>query len=270
MADFTPIRPTYYASVWKEMKQIYYLLIIREIKTRFGRLRLGWVWFFLEPILHLFIFVSILSLRSRSPILEDTPNAVYVLNGLIPWFLFRNIVSRCTTGIAANKGLFIFSKIRPLDTVSVRFIMEWLINGIIYLAAVLCLWWIFDITMLPERLMEWLMSLLLFSLLGLGLGSIITVIALYFPEIHKISDVMLMGFYFTSGIFFVPAHLPALIQSVLRWNPIFLGIDLCKANALEGYLSFPTGKMFFVLFALGTFILGHHTLKRHIAQILSE
>jgi capsular polysaccharide transport system permease protein len=202
--------------------------------------------------------------------LEDTTNVVYVLNGLIPWFLFRNIINRCTTGIAANKGLFIFSKIRPLDTISVRFIMEWLINGTIYLAAVLCLWWIFDVTMLPERLMEWFISLLLLSLLGLGLGNIITVMALYFPEIHKISDIMLMGFYFTSGIFFVPAYLPKMIQRALQRNPIFLGNDLCKANALKGYLSFHSGKMFFVLFALGIFISGHYTLKHHISKILSE
>jgi capsular polysaccharide transport system permease protein len=270
MSTFVPIRPQYYDSVWKELKQIYFLLLIREVKTRFGRLKLGWIWIFLEPMLHLGILISVINLRSRATILEDVPNVVYMLNGLIPWFLFRDVVNRCTIAISANKSLFVFSSIRPFDTVYMRFMIELFLSCAIYFTATLGLWWIFDIIMLPTQLIEWFLSLFLLALLGIGLGGIVTVSTLYFPETQKIKDVAFTAFYFTSGIFFIPSRLPANIHYIFRWNPIFLGVDLCKTNAIEDYPPIPAEKIFFLLSALGVFIVGHYLVKRHMSRILSE
>jgi capsular polysaccharide transport system permease protein len=270
VSAFIPVRPQYYDSVWKELKQIYFLLFIREVKTRFGRLKLGWIWIFLEPMCLLAIFLSIMNLRSRSVILEDVPNVVYMLNGLIPWFLFRDVMNRCTTAISANKSLFVFSSIRPFDTVYARFMIELFISCVIYFTAAFCLWWTSDIILLPIQLIEWFLSLFLLALLGLGLGGMTTVFTLYFPETQKIKDILLTGCYFISGIFFIPSQLPTRLHSIFRWNPIFLGIDLCKTNALEGYPPIQTEKIFFILSALGIFIAGHHLVKHHLSRILSE
>jgi capsular polysaccharide transport system permease protein len=270
MSGFVPVRPQYYPSVWKELKQVYYLLLLREVKTRFGRLRLGWVWIFLEPLLHLAILVSIRSLWSQRPILPDVPNTVYMLNSLIPWFLFRDISTRCTTAISANKGLFVFSRIRPLDTVSARFLIEVFLSCFVYFSLMLSLWWFWDIVVFPTRIAEWFLSLLLLALLGLGLDGILASAALYFPEVQKIKDVIFSLLYFTSGIFFIPSQLPPYAQLIFRWNPIALGVEYCKASTLESYPYIRGGGIFFLFAALGTFIVGKYTLNRHIPKILNE
>ncbi|MDR2377705.1 MAG: ABC transporter permease, partial [Puniceicoccales bacterium] len=260
----------YYPSVWKELKQVYYLLLLREVKTRFGRLKLGWVWIFLEPLLHTILLVAIRSLWSHRPILPDVPNTVYMLNSLIPWFLFRDISTRCTTAIAANKGLFVFSRIRPWDTVSARFIIEVFLSCFVYFSLMLGLWWFWDIVVFPTRIAEWFLSLFLLALLGLGLDGILASVALYFPEISKIKEVLFSLLYFTSGLFFVPSQMPPSAQFIFRWNPIALGIEYCKANTLESYPYIRGGGLFFLLTVLGTFIVGQHILNRHISKILNE
>lgn len=80
-------------------------LFLREIKTRFGKYRLGYLWAVLEPAAHLLVLLTIFGFIMHRT-MPDISFPVFLLNGLIPYFLFSNIATRSIGAIEANQGLF--------------------------------------------------------------------------------------------------------------------------------------------------------------------
>lgn len=59
-------------------------LFLREIRTRFGKFRLGYLWAILEPSAHLLILLGILGYVMHRT-MPDISFPVFLLNGLIPF-----------------------------------------------------------------------------------------------------------------------------------------------------------------------------------------
>lgn len=67
-------------------------LFLREIKTRFGKYRLGYLWALLEPTAHLIILIGIFGYIMHRT-MPDISFPVFLLNGLIPYFLLVILLS---------------------------------------------------------------------------------------------------------------------------------------------------------------------------------
>ncbi len=68
-------------------------LFLREIRTRFGKFRLGYLWAILEPSAHLLILLGIFGYIMHRT-MPDISFPVFLLNGLIPFFIFSSISKR--------------------------------------------------------------------------------------------------------------------------------------------------------------------------------
>jgi capsular polysaccharide transport system permease protein len=143
-------------------------LFLREIKTRFGKYRLGYLWAILEPTAHLLILLAIFGyIMHRS--MPDISFPVFLLNGLIPYFLFSNIAIRSIGAIEANLGLFNYRPVKPIDTIIARVILELIYSGvyIILMAVVGLLGEEFSIANILVLIATWM--LLIIFLLAWGL-----------------------------------------------------------------------------------------------------
>lgn len=78
-------------------------LFLREIRTRFGKFRLGYLWAILEPSAHLLILLGIFGYIMHRT-MPDISFPVFLLNGLIPFFIFSSISKRSVSAIEANFG----------------------------------------------------------------------------------------------------------------------------------------------------------------------
>ncbi|HFM0752662.1 TPA: ABC transporter permease, partial [Escherichia coli] len=76
-------------------------LFFREIRTRFGKFRLGYLWAILEPASHLLILLGIFSYIMHRT-MPDISFPIFLINGLIPFFIFSNISRRSVGAIEAN------------------------------------------------------------------------------------------------------------------------------------------------------------------------
>lgn len=65
-------------------------LFMREMKTRFGKYRLGYLWAILEPAAHLMVLVGIFGYVMHRT-MPDISFPVFLVNGIIP-FLFLAIL----------------------------------------------------------------------------------------------------------------------------------------------------------------------------------
>ena len=64
-------------------------LLLRELQTRFGQYRLGYVWVLLEPLLTIgFKLLIFGSLMQR--VLSGISYEIFLVNGILPFFMFRS------------------------------------------------------------------------------------------------------------------------------------------------------------------------------------
>ena len=67
-------------------------LFLRELQTRFGQYRLGYLWIILEPIFSIgILFVLFGTIMQKT--LPNISYEVFLLNGIVPFFMFRSGIS---------------------------------------------------------------------------------------------------------------------------------------------------------------------------------
>ena len=164
-------------------------LFLREIRTRFGKFRLGYLWAILEPSAHLLILLGIFGYIMHRT-MPDISFPVFLLNGLIPFFIFSSISNRSVGAIEANQGLFNYRPVKPIDTIIARALLETLIYVAVYILLMLIVWMAgeyFEITNFLQLVLTW--SLLI--ILSCGVGLIFMVVGKTFPEMQKVLPILL-------------------------------------------------------------------------------
>ncbi len=102
--------------------------------------------------------------------MPDISFPVFLLNGLIPFFIFSSISNRSVGAIEANQGLFNYRPVKPIDTIIARALLETLIYVAVYILLMLIVWMAgeyFEITNFLQLVLTW--SLLIILSCGIGL-----------------------------------------------------------------------------------------------------
>lgn len=115
-------------------KAAIFALFLREIRTRFGKYRLGYLWAILQPAGQLLILLAFAHFVFGHQ-MQGISYTVFFSGGVAPWFLFTNIAIRSINAVQANAGLFTYRPVRPIDAVIARSPLEL----IVYTASYACL-----------------------------------------------------------------------------------------------------------------------------------
>ena len=210
-------------------------LFLREIKTRFGKYRLGYFWAVLEPAAHLLVLMVIFDFIMHRT-MPDISFPVFLLNGIIPYFIFTNITNRSIGAIEANLGLFNYRPVKPIDTIIARASLETLIYAAVYLILMAIVWVLgeeYSVTNILILVFSWFL-LIIFSC---GLGLVFMVLGKTFPELAKFLPIVLKPLYFISCIMFPIHSVPKEYWHYLLWNPIVHAIELSRESVVAGYLT---------------------------------
>lgn len=220
-------------SPWQIQKEVILALLLRELKTRFGAHRLGAVWLFLEPAAHIIMLMLIFGfIRERS--LAGIEFPVFLLTGIVPFLLFKNVALRVMDSLEGNKALFNYHHVKPMDTFLARTVLELILySGVFALISVGILWLGINITLINP--LDFLLIMLLLTVLGFGLGLILCVLGHVLPEIKSLVRLAFMPLYFLSGIFFPLSIIPAEYREWLLWNPLLHAIELVRASFFVNY-----------------------------------
>ncbi|MEN4907326.1 ABC transporter permease [Rahnella bonaserana] len=210
-------------------------LFLREIKTRFGKYRLGYLWAALEPMAHLLILLAVFGYVMHRT-MPDISFPVFLINGIIPYFVFSSISTRSIGAIEANQGLFNYRPVKPIDTIIARTILETVIYAIVYVLLMAILGLIgedFEIINILNLFLVWVL-LVLFSF---GVGLVFMVVGKTFPETEKFLPIILKPLYFVSCIMFSLHSIPKEYWPYLLWNPIVHIVELSRQSLVPGYYS---------------------------------
>jgi capsular polysaccharide transport system permease protein len=224
-------------------------LLLRELLTRFGNMRLGWLFVLLEPIVHIAFMAVLFGLILG----RRMPGADYVYFITLGVLGFEIVMKSLKSGLAAipsNAGLFVHKQVLPVTVILTRVLIEvglLLISGFI-------VWGGFTWAghpLAPHNPAMTLLILLLMSLLGLGLALTLGILNCFYPLIEKIITFVSRPLYIFSGIFFSVRAIPEEYRAMVLWNPIFVGNELIRGAVLGTY---ETGGASLKYLAVWTFV----------------
>lgn len=219
---------------FKITRAVVFALVLREMRGRIGANRLGLIWVLFEPLAHVVALVAVFSaIRGRSIPGLDYP--VFLLTGIIPFLLFKSVTLRIMDGVNANRALFAYRQIKPLDAFVARAIAEFSLQACVYvlIMGTLGLWFGHDV--IPHRPLEWLYTLGVGLAFSFGLGLIFCVIAESMPEARTFVRLLFMPMYFMSGVIFPLAMLPAHLLPYILWLPYAHLVEYLRMSALPAY-----------------------------------
>src|SRR3990167_3285203 len=103
-------------SVWEA-------LFLRETVSRLSAGRAAWLWLLMEPVFHI-VFLMFIFAIIRMEVVGGVDTAVWLMVGLLAFFMFKRTALQAQNAIDANQALFAYRQVKPVDTVLVRAALE--------------------------------------------------------------------------------------------------------------------------------------------------
>lgn len=216
------------------MKSVLFALVLREMRTKFSSRRFGLFWLFFEPIAQISLMMALLYFRGRTDV-NGIPFPMFLLTGMVPFFLMRGIMFRGMEAVNANRALFAYKQILPFDTVFARALIEVVLSSCVYVILLLSLGFFFGYDISIDRPLRWL------GTLGVGIGIAFSFSLLFCMLIEVVPDsrtflrILSLPLYILSGVLFPIWILPPDILDWMMWNPFLHIIDELRFSVFEYY-----------------------------------
>jgi capsular polysaccharide transport system permease protein len=214
-------------------RDVIYALLLRELSSRFGKSRGGFLWVLVEPIAHLMLPILIFGfLRNMGMPGVELP--VFLVYGFLPFLLFKAICLQIVDGVNAAQGLLSYRQVLLMDVFVSKAMAHCVIQAIVF-AIVLTGLGMLGFDVLPGRPIELAGILALTAVLAFGLGVVLAAISSLVPDARSVIKIMFMPLYFASGILFPVTRFP---DEWVRWlsvNPVLHLVELSRTMAVDGY-----------------------------------
>jgi lipopolysaccharide transport system permease protein len=211
-------------------RELLYFLIWRDVKVRYKQTTLGIAWVILQPALMTVIFTIFLGRLVRIPT-GNTPYALVVYIGLLPWTFFSSAVLSSGTSIVANAQLitkiYFPRVIAPAAAVGAR-LVDFAISFVILIG--LMSYFHVGLTL---RVLMLPVLLLLVTLLALGVGTIAAALNVRYRDVSVILPVLIQLGMFISPVLYPQGLVPERWHSLYMLNPM-VGIISAFRAALIG------------------------------------
>ena len=193
-------------------------LFLRELDMRFSQSKTGIFWTFFEPFIQVMIMVMI-----KVFIFSSKNNSVnfetFLALNFIAYNMFKNIVTQSMGAFTANKALFIYKQVKPIDTILARTLVE-----VYFTAIVICLFLLlgfyFGYDLSIKNLPMVTVGFIFLLFLAVASSIFIATINTYMSSFGKIINISMTFLMFGSAIFYSIESLPKELQTLLLLNPL--------------------------------------------------
>jgi capsular polysaccharide transport system permease protein len=189
-------------------------LIIREMHTRFGRHRFGYLWLFFEPLL-LGAMIAIIHQSRGGEAMRGSFEFFAI--GYILFFKFRGIVNRASGTIQSNMGLLYHRQVTLPDLFYARHVIE-----SIACTGVMVVFTIAAVAMggqFPDSVIKMLSAMMLMFLLSQGIALMVGAATAEWDGLERLVHAMSYLMLPFSGLFFMVEWLPEWMQELVLWVP---------------------------------------------------
>lgn len=254
----TPFQVAY--SVWKA-------LFLREAVNRLSRERLAWLWVLLEPMIHI-IFLMFLFETIRVRVVGGIDTAVWVMVGLLAFFMFRRPAQQAMGAVGTNQPLFGYRQVKPVDPVLVRAGLEGFLMTMIAIILITGAGMI-GYEVVPSDPLLVLAAVFGLWLLGMGFGLYASVANELVPELGWVLGMLLHPLYFFSGVIFPIAAVPLPYRDWLLANPLVHGLEAARLGFAPHYQALPETSLAYLYGCAVLALFFGLALHLHFAQKLA-
>ena len=240
-----------------QYRDLIFQLIRRDIVARYKRSVLGVAWTMLQPLGMMVVMTLVFSRLFHR--IQGYP--AYVLSGLITWTFFSQ-----TTTAAIHQmvwgGALLNRIYLPRTSFSISAIGTGLVNlaisiiPLVVIVLVLRLPLTVNILFIP-------ISMLLLASFALGVGLLLSTLAVNFPDVSEMYQIILMAWMYFTPVIYPETMIPPEYQ---RWmftlNPMYHLVKLFRAPIYEGRLPDPQSLLMGTVISLVTLIAGWIVFSR--------
>ncbi len=249
-----PYRPIKHRSGLKVMGAAFHALLMRELQTRFGGYRLGYLWAPLEILFQVGVYLIIFG-TIMARVLPGMDYKLFLVAGLVSFRMMSTIATRALGAVEANQGLLMYRAVRHIDVIIARSFLELVIYFFTFLLLLVMLAFIgtsISFSQLHIVLFCWI-TLFLF---GFGLAMIMMVVGYYGGEISKIISLVFTILYFGSGIVYSIHIIPEPYLSYLLYIPYIHNIELMRHALAPSYPIYNIDITYFLKWTVAVNFLG--------------
>lgn len=204
-------------------------LVVRDLKIKYRRSVLGYLWSVLNPLLMMCVLTLVFSTLFRF----DIPNyPVYLLSGQLLYNFFSESTSMAMGAILGSasliKKVYVPKYIFPLSKLISSFIT--MLFSLVALVVVMVVTGSeFHVTLILFPLV--LTYVFVFSL---GIGLLVSTLVVFFRDIEHLYGVLLTAFMYLTPVFYPESILPEWIRAIIQYNPMKMFIDVFRDVFMYG------------------------------------
>lgn len=233
-------------------------LVARELKVRYRRSAIGFLWTMLQPLLTMMVLHLVFSALFRFQL----PNyPVYALSGILFWNFFQQSIVTSMNSLRGNA--MILNKLPvPLEVFPIATILSGVVN---LLFAMIPLFLILLVTGHP---MTWSLlflpvSILIAAIFTLGAGLLLSPLAVFFSDIVELVTVCLtLLFYMTPIIYPMSVVEGHRLFSFVRYNPTRSILEIFRDPIYLYKIPPITHLSLALVLALAVLVIGSYVFRR--------
>jgi capsular polysaccharide transport system permease protein len=249
-------------SVWKA-------LFLREAVNRLSRERTAWLWLLMEPVMHI-VFLMFIFTVIRLRVVGGIDTAVWIMVGLLAFFMFRRPAQQGINAVGANQALFTYRQVKPVDTVLVRACLEGFLM-ILVVVILLAGARLYGLAVVPADPLAVLEAFVALWLVALGFGLVASVAGELVPELGRFIGMTLRPLYFFSGVIFPLERIPQPYREWLMLNPVAHGLEATRLGFAPHYKAVPeTSVAYMYGFAVVAIFLGLALHRRFATRLVTQ
>ena len=243
-------------------------LMLRDIQTRFGARSANYVVAILWPLGHIVMLISLYTITGRAAPVSGGA-ARFFATGLVPFVMFNYTSRMLMLSVLMNRPLLGLPIIKLSDVIMARALLE-TVTSFMVISIFACILYAFDVDIVPHDPQTAVFALAATLLMSLGMGFLNSVIVIMVP-VWIIGYVLIMiVFYLTSGVVFLPDQLPEKYQYILSWNPLMQSIAWFRSAFYPGMGAHIIDRQYLLIFglvALGLGLAGERFLRRWLLSM---
>lgn len=179
-------------------------LVVRDLKARYKRSVLGFLWSLLNPLGMMLVFTIVFTVIMPSQI-ENYP--IFLLCGLLPWNYFTGALMLSINSVAGNANL-VKKVYFPREALPISSVLAALVNFLLGLAVLIV---VLIITRAHFSPWLWLLPfvILIQTCFTLGVSLFLSAINVYYRDTLMIMDVVLLAWFFLTPVVYSITILPS-------------------------------------------------------------
>ena len=254
MTDMSVVSPNI-SSAFQIQRRIIKALMLRDMKTRFGRSYVGYLIAIIWPLSHMMMIMGAQFVVGRVvPIGTDL--TIFCATGILPYILCLYPARMMMGAVVTNKPLLLFSIVKTTDMLISRAILETL-SAFMVAFIFMAILYSFNVDLTPIDTSEAIWAVFASIYVGIACGFLNAILFVVFKAPYNIAFIVItILLYATSGSLLLSSSWPVEVRDILWFNPMFQLVEWMRTAYYDGYANSSLSRTYTLSFATICLFLG--------------